>query len=182
MSLGNNDLPLHNFGPRVGFAYQPFGSESTSVIRGGYGVFYTLPNGEFGAADPWQPAIRKLCKPYGRRECGRHLPDSVHDGTYTWRLAATLSQLHAFGDRRCREYRFSMVQQYNLDVEQQLPSKFVLEVSYVGTRGTRLAESRALNRAYLASPQNPINGVTTNSVASANLQARVPYQGFTQVG
>ena len=44
MGLGNNDLPLHNFGPSIGFAYQPFGSQSTSVIRGGYGVFYTLPN------------------------------------------------------------------------------------------------------------------------------------------
>jgi len=75
-----------------------------------------------------------------------------------------------------------MVQQYNLDTEQQLPAKFVLEVGYVGTRGTRLAESRALNRAFLASPSNPINGVTTNTVASANLQARVPYQGFTPGG
>jgi len=75
-----------------------------------------------------------------------------------------------------------LVEQYNLDVEQQMPAKLVLEVGYVGTRGTRLAESRALNRAFLASPSNPINGVTTNTVASANLQARVPYQGFTPNG
>jgi hypothetical protein len=75
-----------------------------------------------------------------------------------------------------------MVQQYNMDVQQQLPAKVVLEVGYVGTRGTRLSESRALNRAYLASPTSPINGVTTNTVASANLQARVPYQGFTPGG
>lgn len=55
-------------------------------------------------------------------------------------------------------------------------------MGYLGTRGTRLAESRSLNRAFLASPSNPINGVTTNKVASANLQARVPYQGFTPGG
>jgi hypothetical protein len=75
-----------------------------------------------------------------------------------------------------------LVKQYNLNVEQQLPSNFVAEVGYVGTRGTRLAESRVLNRAFLASPTNPINGVTTNTVASVNLQARVPYQGFTPGG
>jgi len=63
-----------------------------------------------------------------------------------------------------------------------LPGKIVLETGYVGTRGTRLAESRALNRAFLASPTNPINGVTMNTVASANLQARVPFQGFTPGG
>ena len=63
-----------------------------------------------------------------------------------------------------------------------MAGKLVLEVGYVGTRGTRLAESRALNRAFLASPQAPINGATTNTVASANLQARVPYQGFTPGG
>ena len=74
------------------------------------------------------------------------------------------------------------VDQYNLEVEQQLPAKLVLEVGYVGTRGTRLAEGRNINRAFLASPQSPINGITTNSTASANLQARVPYQGFSPTG
>jgi hypothetical protein len=44
-SLSDNDIPLHNFGPRIGFAWQPLGSASSTVLRGGYGVFYTLPNG-----------------------------------------------------------------------------------------------------------------------------------------
>ena len=181
-SLGNNDLPLHNFGPRIGFAYQPSGSSSTTVIRGGFGLFYTLPNansvlqtlggqpfvssaslsGTANAAATFQTPFTTALTP------GVWRPRSPN---YTLTVTGVAENIDS-----------PAVLQYNLDVEQQLAARFVLEVGYVGTRGTRLAESRALNRAFLASPQSPINGVTTNSIASANLQARVPYQGFTPGG
>jgi hypothetical protein len=181
-SLSDNDLPLHNFGPRVGFAWQPQGDSGSTVLRGGYGVFYTLPNansvlqtlggqpfvssaslsGTANAAATFQTPYTTVLTP------GVWRPRSPN---YTLTVTGVAQNIDS-----------PMVQQYNLDVEQQLPKKFVLEVGYVGTRGTRLAESRALNRAFLASPSNPINGVTTNTVASANLQARVPYQGFTPGG
>jgi hypothetical protein len=181
-SLSDNDLPLHNFGPRVGFAWQPRGDAGSTVLRGGYGVFYTLPNansvlqtlggqpfvssatlsGTANAAATFQTPYTTVLTP------GVWRPRSPN---YTLTVTGVAQNIDS-----------PMVQQYNLDVEQQLPKKFVLEVGYVGTRGTRLAESRALNRAFLASPSNPINGATTNTVASANLQARVPYQGFTPGG
>jgi hypothetical protein len=181
-SLSDNDIPLHNFGPRVGFAWQPLGSSSLTVIRGGYGLFYTLPNGNSvlqtlggqpfvssstlsgtaNAAATFQTPFTTVLTP------GVWRPRSPN---YTLTVTAVAQNIDS-----------PLTQQYNMDVQQQLPAKLVLEVGYVGTRGTRLAETRALNRAYLASPTNPINGVTTNTVASANLQARVPYQGFTPGG
>jgi hypothetical protein len=181
-SLSDNDLPLHNFGPRAGFAWQPQGDSGSTVLRGGYGVFYTLPNansvlqtlggqpfvssaslsGTANAAATFQTPYTTVLTP------GVWRPRSPN---YTLTVTGVAQNIDS-----------PMVQQYNLDVEQQLPERFVLEVGYVGTRGTRLAESRSLNRAFLASPSNPINGVTTNTVASANLQARVPYQGFTPGG
>ncbi len=181
-SLSDNDIPLHNFGPRVGFAWQPHGADTTTVIRGGFGLFYTLPNansvlqtlggqpfvssatltGTANAAATLQTPFTQLLTP------GVWRPRSPN---YTLTVVGVAPNIDS-----------PLVAQYNLDLEQQLSKGLVLEVGYVGTRGTRLAESRGLNRAYLASPTNPINGVTTNSVASANLQARVPYQGFTPNG
>jgi hypothetical protein len=73
-----------------------------------------------------------------------------------------------------------MTQQFSLDVQGAILPSTVLEVAYVGTRGTRLSESRALNEARLASPDNPINGATTNTVA--NVAQRVPFLGFAPTG
>jgi hypothetical protein len=182
-SLQANDLPLHNFGPRVGFAWQPYGASATTVLRGGFGVFYTLPNGN--------SVLQTLGgQPFVSSASLNNADDqtSTFQTPYTqtltpgvWQLLSpTSTPRSVVGVAESSDAPF--VEQYNLDAEQQLPSKLVFEIGYVGTRGSRLAEGRNINRAFLASPQNPINGVTTNTTATANVEARVPYQGFTPTG
>ena len=178
-SLSDNDIPLHNFGPRVGFAYQ---AAQNTVLRGGYGVFYTLPNGNSVLQTlGGQPFVSSASLSGSANAAATfQTPFTTALTPGVWRPRSTAYLLTVTGV--ANNIDSPMVQQYNLEVQQQLPGKVVMELGYVGTRGTRLAESRALNRAFLASPSNPINGVTTNTLASANIQARVPYQGFTPGG
>jgi hypothetical protein len=53
---------------------------------------------------------------------------------------------------------------------------WLLEIGYVGARGTHLQRFRSLNQALDASPDNPINGVTSNTLA--NIGSRVPVPGI----
>jgi hypothetical protein len=182
-SLAANDIPLHNFGPRVGFAWQPIGVGTSTVLRGGFGLFYTLPNANsvlqtlagqpFVSTGSLSNAVNQTSTfqtPFTLTLTpGAWLPLSPTSAPRT--VTAVAENMDS-----------PLTEQYNLEVEQQLPKNFVLEVGYVGTRGTRLAEGRNINLAALASPEHPINGVTTNSTLSSNVQARVPYQGFTATG
>ena len=52
----------------------------------------------------------------------------------------------------------------------------VLEVGYLGTRGQHLLVNDHPNQAPAASPDNPVNGATTTTLA--NVRQRLPLQGF----
>ncbi len=82
-------------------------------------------------------------------------------------------------------------QQWNMTVQRQLGRNWVLEVGYVGTKGTHLRSTFDPDQPSLASPSNPItlncgascvsgapetpNTITTNT--AANALARAPYNG-----
>jgi hypothetical protein len=73
-------------------------------------------------------------------------------------------------------FRPAMVQQFSLNTQTALQKNWLLEVAYVGTRGTHLQRFRSLNQALDASPGNPIRGETSNTVA--NISLRVPIPGI----
>ena len=70
-----------------------------------------------------------------------------------------------------------MVQQFSLNLQTELRVGWLLEVGYVGARGTHLQRFRSLNEALDASPENAIRGVTSNTLA--NIGLRVPIPGVT---
>ena len=178
--------PLTNFAPRAGFAWQPLGS-SGLVVRGGYGLFYDRPDantleGQSVVAVPYATPVggsgaanyqASLAQPYLPTALGWGPSPSVD-------LAAGESSNLTL---RALDEQFStpLTQKWNLEIQQRLPSNWILAVGYAGAHSVRLQNSdREINGSILASAGNPVNGITTNTVANAAL--RVPYLGIAPNG
>ncbi|MFY9620667.1 MAG: carboxypeptidase regulatory-like domain-containing protein [Pyrinomonadaceae bacterium] len=174
----------NNFDPRIGFAWRlpnsflPF--TERMVMRGGYGIYHTRATGQaflqLATARPFA-ALRQL---QGAPNAAATIanpfqPQPVLPGFLPYSPTTALTTSLVVPD-----YRPPRTQQYNFNIQVDLGHNYLLEAGYVGTRGDNLVFSHSLNQAQLASPANPIRGVTTNTVASIPL--RVPIQGFTATG
>ena len=179
-TLARNGAPLHNFGPRLGFAWQPLADSSRLVLRGGYGVFYTRTNGNSVLQTVTSPPFVSFGVGVGAGNslATFEVPFNPPPAPAIFPMRTLTSGLSA--DYVAENYDSPMVQQYSLEAQYEFLPKTVLEVGYVGSRGTRLASSRLTNTALLASPTDPVNGITTNTVANAGL--RVPILGFAPNG
>src|SRR5262249_42133769 len=179
-TLARKDTPLHNFGPRLGFAWQPLARSDRLVVRGGYGIYYTRTNGnsvlQTGLSPPFvssnilsgaSNALATFAVPFNPApQAGAFLVRTPTSQLTTYYVAEGLDS--------------PMVQQFSLNAQYEFLPKTVLEVAYVGTRGTRLSSTRNTNEPLLASPTDPVNGITVNTVANAF--QRVPILGFAPGG
>ena len=174
----------NNFGPRFGFAWQlpksflPFSHRM--VLRGGYGMYFTRATG--------QPFIQLATSPpFALLRSVAGVPNAAATFANPFGPDLAFPQFPAYSPTTARtitfidqEYRPPIAQEFGLDIQANLGHNFLLEMGYVGTRGTHQIQNRSLNQALLASSSNPIRGQTTNTVA--NIPLRVPIQGFTAPG
>ncbi len=174
----------NNFGPRVGFAWRLPGSflpfTERMVLRGGYGIYYTRATG--------QPFIQlAAAPPFGSLRLLQGPPNAAASIASPFGPDLTFPQFPAYSPTTRQSisfidqgYRPPVTQQFSLNLQTELGRDLLLEVGYVGARGTHQVLNRSLNQALLASPSNPIRGETTNTVA--NIGRRVPFPGFTADG
>jgi hypothetical protein len=176
--------PLSNFAPRIGFAWQPTNSGKL-VIRGGAGIFYDRIAGDrfvHGLEQGYPYSVTlDITSPVNSFSNQNPYPTTPLSFPARWFDLATNTGSgfdQAFLDP---DIHTPLIRQYNLGVQYQFARTFVLEVGYVGSSAINLVDTyHAYNVAILASPSNPVNGITTNTVENAN--ARVQYLGYTSGG
>ena len=171
------DAPLHNFGPRLGIAYQ---ARPSLVIRAAYGIYYTAA--PFGASrhnlgegystqTPWVSTldgarpISTLSNPFPNGF--NHFTGSAQ-GLLT-QVGATLQD--PWPDTLKTPYN----QQWNLTIQKQFGTGLLWEIAYAGNKATHLPyflpTSAELNQldpsllgmgsALLTLVKNPLYGIIT---------------------
>ena len=178
-TFGNYGEGQDTLAPRLGFAWQIMGPKAPVVLRTGYGTYYSRTTGQafyqnmFGApfsefrlnaggANTNATFQEPFPQPFPTPDSFPRFP------SYSPTSATTVYSV-------APHFRPAAIQQYSLNVQTEIRKGWLLEIGYVGTRGTHLVRQRSLNQAGSASASNPIRGLTTNTVA--NIALRVPILG-----
>jgi outer membrane receptor protein involved in Fe transport len=133
----------NNFAPRIAFAYDVSGAGKT-VIRGGWGLFYDAFSQDiFLGHLPWNcvfcpgPAYPGSTLLLGSANTTALDPNVAVYGGFS-------ENTDFFGADR--HMRTPYVQNFNLNLQQQIASKAVLQLGYVGTKGTKLFQFYDINQ------------------------------------
>jgi hypothetical protein len=134
---GGYDSDRNNFAPRVGLAWT-VGKSGTTVLRAGYGIYYDQSPLAPGEGLYFNAPFYNL----GLFVPLPGLPISLSDpfpASYPFPLPVSAFTFQ-------RDLRTAYVQQWNLNVQQQLGRSRVFELAYAGSKGTKLLTARDINQ------------------------------------
>jgi Carboxypeptidase regulatory-like domain len=142
-SRNNFRLDKTNFAPRIGLAYS---LNPKTVIRSGYGIFW-IPNYVSFGVNPLNDSVNLATTVYvGSVDGGRNFinpisnafPDGIapppgRDVNLTQFLSGKALQVVDYDD-----HPYGYVQQWNLNIQRELPAGFFVDAAYAGSKGTHL--------------------------------------------
>jgi hypothetical protein len=177
-TFGNYGDGQNTIAPRIGFAWQVLPKTSRLVLRAGYGIYYSRPTGQTST-------LSVLAAPFSMTRINTGLTNAA--ATFQAPFAQPFPTADSFPvfqpysptthssvNALAPNFRPAMVQQFSLNTQVEVKQGWLLEIGYVGARGTHLQRFRSLNQALDASPSHPINGVTSNTLANIGLRVPIP--------
>jgi len=197
-SLGDRGLvnpDYKDFGPRLGFSYQVL---PKTVVRGGYAISYAYlfrfgGEGLLGYNGPNnydatinQTPSQQLCVTQAGSVTGSLTLDPstcfrrTQDGYENdFDGPVNFSTLKAQTRYQLKDFKTPMVQAYHLSAQQELPSKFTLEVSYVGDHAVHVPALEDTNQARTCLPSEI--PAASPGLCATSLQGRRPIATFTDI-
>jgi len=148
---------LFNPAPRIGFAFDPKG-DGKMAIRGGYGIFYEHTNGNEGNTESLEGSAPLVLTAVQSNIVGYGNIGGAGGSTVPFFPLSVVSVPD--------KVQWPYMQQWNLNVQKELPSHIVLSVAYVGSKGTHLTflsdgnqivPVSAANNPYIAAGNIPIS-------------------------
>lgn len=186
VQAGNGNLPgipktydglvapnYKNFGPRFGFAYQPF-STGKVVVRGGYGIYFDRPNMRAYNSQLFNMPYNMLATvigtplsdPFVHVPLPSQFPLNMTDPTYfplggypailPAAVAGGVAAVPATGiypDQH--HWGIPYVQQYNLGTQWSFANTWLLDLGYVGSVGRKFPRLWSFNQIPTPSPLSP---------------------------
>jgi hypothetical protein len=165
-----------DFGPRVGFVWSPRKLDNSLAVHGGYGILYAANDyADFGT----DLRTGFEATPSWVSPDGFNSPYALSTGfpSYTKPPSLDATQLNFQSPTYVSrdQGRPAMIQNWSLDVEQQLPGQSIFKIAYVAQHSTHLrSDTDPVNNLY---PSNFDKGESLNN-SLANLGLTGPYSGY----
>ena len=161
---------LNNFGPRIGFAFS-INKEKTLVVRGGYGLLYTLDGVDY------PPGVRNV--PFSNSV-------SFNQNGFNTSPTATVFSLQS-GPPTVpnapdpanvptsfavfavdQEQKIGQVSQFQLSLQYQFWSNYSIDIGYVGNRSNNLLYANNIGTGGTAAARNSTNQFISNGAIYTN--------------
>lgn len=160
---------LFNPAPRIGFAFDPKG-DGKMAIRGGYGIFYEHTNGNEANTESLEGSAPLVMRATQSNIAGGlgTCPASVEGGyPCIGGGGGTVPVFPLSVNTVPNKAVWPYMQQWNLNIQRELPSHIVFSIAYVGSKGTHLTLVNNANQIFptATNPYLPGEPIVTGGAA-----------------